>query len=97
MEYSIQTRNGSKAGKFITACPSVEVSLGRYDLYKLEGDSREVRIKGLEGCVWITQIGDADDHMVKAGQVFQVERRGMVLIQGMPAGRVRVQPGAGFK
>jgi hypothetical protein len=92
VEYSIQTRKGSKVGKLITPCPSVEVSLGRYDLYKLEGDSRGVRIKGLEGCAWITQIGDPDDHMVKAGQVFQVDRPGIVIIQGMPAGRVRVQP-----
>lgn len=91
MEYTIQNTHGI-LGKKITECKDIEVSLAGKDLFKLEGDQRSVRILCTEGTLWITLSGDPHDHILEAGQMYTVSRRGNVILSGLPAARARVLP-----
>jgi hypothetical protein len=37
-------------------------------------------VRCLTGALWITQHGDTDDVVVKAGQCFELDRRGLALV-----------------
>jgi hypothetical protein len=90
MEFAIETLNGRQLGKKVTTCDSAEVYIGVNDFYTLDGDQRGVRLMALEGQLWITQMGDPVDHTIKSGQEFIIDQRGKVMVQALPAGRIRV-------
>ena len=46
-------------------------------------DRRGYTLRCLSGQVWITQAGDAVDHLVPAGREFKVTRPGRVVIQAL--------------
>ncbi len=39
------------------------------------------------GALWLTQPGDAQDHIIRAGETFPLYRPGVILVQGLPRGR----------
>ncbi len=41
------------------------------------------RISCLDGCLWVTQEGDTDDHLLRKGEEFITDRKGKVLIQSV--------------
>ncbi|BDV41099.1 hypothetical protein GURASL_00220 [Geotalea uraniireducens] len=57
------------------------INLDRDETVRLEGDARGAIIACLAGVLWITQEGDATDHLVEAGGQFTVERQGLVLVE----------------
>jgi hypothetical protein len=63
------------------------VKLTRNQLRALRGDNRKVRIRCLEGLIWITQKGDDEDYLLQDGHEFTITRRGEVVLQGLPAAR----------
>lgn len=91
MTYAIQSAQGRYLGKkVIPGQHSAEVSVEKGELLRLEGDRRGMRVQALEGRLWLTQNGDNQDVILEQGQTYRVNRRGLVLIQGMPSGRVRL-------
>ena len=45
-----------------------------------------------EGSVWLTQEGDPEDHVVRAGERFQVAGPGRVVVQALRPARVSLEP-----
>ena len=71
---------------------------GAFDLTSLEPgqvvrleDARGAAVTALSGNIWITQPGDAADHVIAAGQTFTIDRDGLTLMTALGgAGIVRL-------
>lgn len=92
MEYVVQSASDVGLGRKITRGCGLEVPLARNELYRLDGDRRGTRCICREGSIWITQSGDESDYLLEAGQAFTITRPGVVLVQGVPAGRLCLVP-----
>ncbi len=69
--------------------------IGRSGLYRLPGDRRGTTIRCGRGAVWVTQPGDPVDHILSAGESWDVTRAGLVLVQGLSEAAVELKPAAG--
>ena len=67
-----------------------EVGLQDQELLKTRADGRMVNVYVYSGNVWVTQEGDSNDHFLTPGEAFVTDRRGMVILQGMPSVRIRI-------
>ncbi len=72
--------------------PEQELELQRGKLLKLAGDLRGERIICEKGSLWVTQTGDPEDHVLKAGQEFIVTNPGLVLIESLCDGQAHIVP-----
>ena len=90
MDYLITKENGYSVGKKTSNCDCVDVNLDPGEVFTLLGDQRGAVIKSLRGAVWITQEKDADDYKILKGEEFTVSRTGRVIVQGVPAARIRI-------
>jgi len=70
-----------------------EIQLKGTEMLKLRSEQPGMVILCTSGALWLTQPGDLHDHILKAGEAFQLYRQGTVLVQGMPRGDVLVQAG----
>ena len=52
-------------------------------------DGRGLAVRCVTGALWITQDGDTDDVVLKAGQCFVLDRRGLALVSA-PVGPATV-------
>ncbi len=59
------------------------VSLAYREVLVLKGDRRGARLTAGPAPVWLTQEGDPDDHLLRPGECFTVNRAGRVVLQGM--------------
>jgi hypothetical protein len=48
------------------------------------------RVRCVRGTLWLTQSGDAIDHVLGEGETFEVTSRGRVVIQALDPSRVRI-------
>ena len=64
-----------------TACPQLYLCDG--ETLTLRPGRNGVEIVCLEGSVWVTQTGDSEDHVVRAGGSFVSWKRGKVVVQAM--------------
>lgn len=55
------------------------VELTRHQALPLP-QARGARVRSLRGTLWITQEGDREDHLVRDGESFTVERDGVTLV-----------------
>lgn len=87
MDYAIQNPRGKLVGRKVnTPMSSAPVCLDKGALLRLEGDPRGKTVQVLEGTAWLTQAGEyAEDVLLDKGQAYRILRRGLVLIQGLPA------------
>ena len=67
-----------------------EVRIRTNSLFRLPGDHRGERIDVMAGLVWVTQPGDAVDHLLQCGESLPITHPGMVVAQGMSDSRLRV-------
>ena len=65
--------------------PGAAAPLPAGSLFRLDGDQRGKVIHSRRGVVWVTQAGDAHDHVLRPGDVFAVSRPGRVIIQVLEA------------
>ncbi len=93
MQSSILTNCGEPAGSLVSQANEVEIYLTGKDLFRLSGDARGAQIASAGGTLWVTQQGDAQDYLLRPGETVKITRKGMVLVQGSPAARVRIVPG----
>jgi hypothetical protein len=70
-----------------------EIALKGTEMLKLQFDQPGAVVKCTSGALWLTQPGDLHDHIVKAGEVFQLYGQGTVLVQGLPRGRILILAG----
>ena len=69
---------------------AARLQLRRADTLTLD-DARGVLVRCLEGALWITQHDDQADHVIAAGQVFRVDRKGPVVVQATRAARLAIE------
>jgi hypothetical protein len=90
MEYEIRGSHAALRGKkVIPPHQCADVSLEHGELFRLEGDPSGQVVQATEGRVWLTQSGDQQDVILEKGQSYCIPRRSLVLLQGLPSGRIR--------
>jgi hypothetical protein len=57
--------------------------LCRDELARLDGEVAGRVISCRKGVLWLTQTGNPGDHLVRAGESFPIDRRGLVLISAL--------------
>lgn len=55
-------------------------------------DAPGVEIRVTEGCLWLTQERDVQDHIVKTGGTFRIDRRGTVVLTAPRGVRMEFVP-----
>jgi hypothetical protein len=68
-----------------------EFELRTGDLWKTRNNFRELRIRCLDGILWITQTGDSNDIVLTPGEEFVARRRALVIVQSLTETRIRIQ------
>lgn len=68
----------------------IEKCLAASSLLLLHGDHRGERIANLGGTLWITQAGSPEDVLLTAGESFQVQRKGALLVEGIGAAQLEI-------
>ena len=68
-----------------------EIDLEGSELLKLEFGQPGACVTCTTGILWLTQQGDLHDHLLKTGQSFTLDQPGIVLVQGLPCGKARIQ------
>jgi len=90
MEYTVRNARGALLGrKVLPSHRGADVSLEKDELFRLDNSRHSQSIQVVEGRVWLTQSGNPEDVILEKGQVYRVTGGGGVVIQGLPAGRVR--------
>ena len=84
--------NGIVTGRRLPAEGCMEIAIPAGAVCRTEAGRRSARVTCLDGIVWITQSRDTTDYLLSAGDSLTLIRPGVVLIQGMPEGRVRLAP-----
>jgi hypothetical protein len=73
-----------------TLSPLPGCELRRGETLSVDGDRRGQRLHCIDGQLWITQAGDAMDHLVAGSREFVITQPGRVVIQALtPSARVR--------
>ena len=63
--------------------PVTEILIQKGQMWRVEGDLRGEMIQCHRGLLWITQHGDLNDYLIRAGQRFWITRPGVVLVQAI--------------
>jgi hypothetical protein len=57
---------------------------------RLNGKHFPVRVRVVSGQVWLTQAGDAEDHLLTQDKEWVLTRRGLALVEAVPDARVQI-------
>jgi hypothetical protein len=68
----------------------VEINLANGELFSLVGDRRGTRLESVGGVFWVTQFDDPADHWLLPGQSLVIDRKGKVVVAGLPGGTLRL-------
>lgn len=93
MQYTIQNPRGALIGRKVLAArreQGTHITLECGELFRLEGDPRGQVVQVVEGRVWLTQSGDGLDVILEQGQSYRIPGRELLLMQGLPAARIRL-------
>ena len=63
--------------------PVTDIFLQKGQMWRAEGDLRSEVIQCQRGLLWITQQGDLNDYLIRAGERFWVTRSGMLLVEAV--------------
>lgn len=63
-----------------------ERCLSAHEIERLAGVRTGDKVICTHGILWVTQEGDAQDHMLRQGQRFVAERPGVVVIEALSDG-----------
>ena len=61
----------------------MQLMLQKEEYVVIGGDARRLSILCTAGALWITQDQDLNDHIVKSGQVFTIDRKGQITLQAL--------------
>ena len=62
---------------------TTEIQLKANSLFRIDVDGKEIKILCVTGSIWVTQEGDANDHILKYGEEFAITKKGIVLLQSL--------------
>ncbi len=68
----------------------LDLSVGPGEVVVFEKGLQGRQISAVDGSLWITQSGDVEDHVLRAGQHYHVTEANKLIVEGLPAGRVQV-------
>lgn len=68
-----------------------QICMTTKQLVKVRG-GRGYSVVCASGCVWVTQDGDLRDVVLRAGEVFTLDREGLALVQAFEPGAICVRP-----
>lgn len=60
-----------------------QFGLKKGEMWKSPDDFHILSINCTQGTVWITQTGDAEDHLLQPGEVFETLEEGLVIMQSL--------------
>ena len=66
----------------------MDIVLNHGEIVCIGGDARNLSVSCRTGCLWVTQPGDPDDHMLMPGQTFIINRKGKIAITALYAASV---------
>jgi hypothetical protein len=55
-------------------------------------DALGIEIRVTEGCLWLTQERDAQDHVIATGETFRIDRPGVALLTALRGVRMEFVP-----
>jgi len=55
-------------------------------------DALGIEIRVTEGCLWLTQERDAQDHVIETGGVFRIDRPGVAILTALRGVRMEFAP-----
>jgi Protein of unknown function (DUF2917) len=90
MESYVNTLGGLRVGNLVSNAAEIDVCLSRDQVFKMNGDKRGIQIACQEGNLWVTQADDPKDYVLRNGDRFIVTRPGLVVVQGVREGMVRI-------
>jgi len=70
----------------------VASDLSAGSIRRLDGDWRSRLVTCRQGALWITQEGDPNDYLLRAGEVFLITQPGLVLIEAMRPSTLQISP-----
>ncbi len=68
------------------------LALERGEVVTLD-DARGMRIRARQGLLWVTEEGNARDHIVGAGETLTVGHAGRTVVQALQAAWISIRPG----
>lgn len=89
MEIGISNPGGI-LGHLVSNTDRVEISLLPDEILKLERGRRGLQIVCQRGRLWITQVDDGKDTILRCGERFVVSKPGLVLVQSFGEGLVHL-------
>jgi hypothetical protein len=92
MDHKLVNARGEKMDVHISPDVRSEIGLTGTELLTLDIEEHRTSVVCTQGVLWLTQLGDLNDHVLKAGQSFTISAPGAVLVQGVPAGKMRILP-----
>ncbi len=90
METTLRNTKTKITGTARNGMRGTEISLQPRETYRLDSKHGDVRITSLSGSIWVTQTGDEQDYLLRAGEQVALERRGRIVLQGMSDSRARI-------
>ncbi len=91
----MDTRNKTMTGSTLAAQVMIpdlrhEIDLDGKELLRLEVAQPGTRVVCTAGTLWLTQAGDPQDYLIRAGESFTFFQAGLALVQGLPCGKARI-------
>ena len=69
----------------------LKAALRKWQTVRLH-DALGMEIQVNEGCLWLTQERDAEDHVIEAGGSFRIDRPGVAVLQALRGVRMEFVP-----
>ena len=85
------SRNNHSNDQKLTGNALTELDLDASQIYRIKPGRAGRRIEVVSGTAWVTQSGDQEDYILKAGERLTVPRGGVVIVQGMRSAHLRVR------
>jgi len=63
--------------------PQIEMHLQPHETIQLSDARQGMAIECKQGIVWVTRTGDSHDYMLTAGETYQPEKGGKIVIEAM--------------
>jgi len=74
--------------------PVTEHRLKARDILRLEGKPQGTKITVLSGKTWISQANDPQDYLLGCGETLEIEKNGLVVVQGWPDAVLKIASAA---
>lgn len=92
-QVSFNVKRGERFSGSIDNCVgrTIEARMSKDSLIRTEGNGCGVEIHSIEGALWITQENDPKDHFLMPGEVFTINRTGLVIICALEDAHISIR------